>query len=55
MFLRSNHFQNAWNAILMIVRAFLFILKACCRFQISTFYFADVDSLSAENTIADFL
>ena len=39
----------------MIVIAFLFILKACCRFLISTCYFADVDSLSAGNVIADML
>ena len=55
MFLRSNRFQNALNAILMILRAFLFSLKACCRFLIYTCYFADVDSLSAENMIADLL
>ena len=39
----------------MIVRAFLFSLKACCRFLFSTCYFAHVDSLSAENVIADLL
>ena len=39
----------------MIVRAFLFSFKARCRFLISTCYFHDVDSLKAENMIADFL
>ena len=39
----------------MILRAFLFSLKACCRFLIYTCYFADVDSLSGENMIADLL
>ena len=39
----------------MILRAFLFSLKAACRFLIYTCYFADVDSLSAENMIADLL
>ena len=55
MFLRSNRFQNAKNAILTILRAFLFSLKACCRFLIYTCYFADVDSLSGENILADLL
>ena len=55
MFLRLHRLQNAQNAILMIVRAFLFSPKACCGFLISTRYFAHVDSLSSENMIADLL
>ena len=39
----------------MIARAFLFSFKAGCRFLISTCYFADFDSLSPENMIADLL
>ena len=39
----------------MIARAFLFSVKAGCSFLISKCYFADIDSLSAENMIADLL
>ena len=54
-FLRSNCFKSAKNAILMILRSFLFSLQASYRFLNSTCYFAHHCGLSAENFIPDLL
>ena len=55
MFLRSNRFYSFKNAILMILRSFLFSLQATYRFLILTCYLTHLRGLSAENLIPDLL
>ena len=55
MFLRSNRFKNEKIAILMILRSFLFNLKASYRFLISTCNIAHLHDFTAENMIPDLL